>query len=118
MTDVAGADVQPIPVNIAGQPGMFVLNTLRTLRCVDELHSEFIKWTKQDHRADLAGQYRQITKLVLDEAKIPRDAQIFRIEGSLVELIVSAAVKDAMERVGCLGAKFIELQTSGTRSHA
>lgn len=118
VTDVAGADVQPIPVNIAGQPGMFVLNTLRTLRCVDELHSEFIKWTKQDHRADLAGQYRQITKLVLDEAKIPRDAQIFRIEGSLVELIVSAAVKDAMERVGCLGAKFIELQTSGTRSHA
>ncbi|WP_129580174.1 MULTISPECIES: imm11 family protein [Sorangium] len=118
VTAVAGADVQRIPVNIAGQPGMVVLNALRTLRCVDELNSEFVKWTKQDHRADLAGQYRQITKLVLDEAKIPCDAHIFRIEGSLVELIVSEAVKDAMERVGCLGAKFIELQTSGARSHA
>ena len=43
---------------------MVVLNSLRVLRCIDEERSEFVKWTKQDHRADLAGQYRQITKLV------------------------------------------------------
>ncbi|MGK4000938.1 imm11 family protein [Sorangium sp. So ce1024] len=115
---VVGADVQRVPVDIAGQLGMVVLNALRVLRCVDELHSEFIKWTKQDHRPDLAGKYRQITKLVLDGAKVPHDAHLFRIEGSLVELIVSEAVKDAMVHVGCLGAKFIELETSGTRSHA
>ncbi len=111
---VAGADVQSVPVGIVGHDGMIVLNALRVLRCLDEGHSEFLKWTKQDHRADLADQYRQITKLVLDGAAIPHDVHIFRIEGSLVELVVSEAVKDAMERVGCLGAKFLELQISGS----
>jgi hypothetical protein len=112
---VVGADVQFVPVGIAGQDGMLVLNALRVLCCLDEEHSEFVKWTKQDHRAELAGQYRQITKLVLNNAAIPHDVHVFRIEGSLVELVVSEAVKDAMERVGCLGANFIELQISGER---
>jgi hypothetical protein len=76
---LAGADVQVIPVRITGQTEMFILNALRVLRCVDEGRSEFVKWTKQDHRADLAGQYRQITKLVLDSSTIPRDAHVFRI---------------------------------------
>src|SRR5438045_7142107 len=45
---IAGADVQYLPVDIAGQPGMTVLNALRVVRCLDERRSEFIKWTKQD----------------------------------------------------------------------
>lgn len=106
---VAGNDVQCIPVNVGGQVGMVVLNALRVIRCLDETRSEFIKWTIQDHRPDLAGQYRQITRLVLDAAAIPADAQFFRIEGSLVELVVSGDVKEAMESVGCLGAKFTPL---------
>lgn len=108
---LAGSDVQCIPVSIAEQKGMVVLNALRVLRCLDEARSEFVKWTRQDHRPDLAGQYRQITKLVLDAKAIPSDAQVFRIEGSLVELVVSERVKDVMEFVGCKGAKFIELPT-------
>lgn len=115
---VAGSDVQCIPVGVAGQAGMVVLNSVRVIRCLDEKESEFIKWTKDDHRPDLAGQYRQITRLVLDAAAIPEDAQFFRIEGSLVELVVSEDVKEAMESVGCQGAKFIELPTSGSRSGA
>ncbi|HSN99214.1 MAG TPA: hypothetical protein VLS89_13055 [Candidatus Nanopelagicales bacterium] len=107
----AGDDVQLIEVKVSGQAGMVVLNSLLVLRCVDEGRSEFVKWTKQDHRADLAGQYRQITKLVLDAAAIPPDVHVFRIAGSLVELVISETVKEAMERVGCLGAKFVELQT-------
>jgi hypothetical protein len=88
---------------------MVVLNSLRVVRCLDEGRSEFIKWTEDDHRADLAGQYRQVTKLVLERSAIPVDAHFFRIDGWLVALVVSEVVKDAMERVGCFGAKFIEV---------
>lgn len=108
---IAGSDVQCLPVDIAGQPGMTVLNALRVIRCVDETRSEFIKWTKEDHRADLAGQYRQVTKFTLALDAVPSDAHFFRVEGWLVALVVSDAVRQAMERVGCVGAKFIELPT-------
>jgi hypothetical protein len=108
---VAGSDVQCLPVDIAGQPGMIALNALRVVRCLDETRSEFIKWTNEDRRADLAGQYRQVTKLVLAHDAVPTDAHFFRVEGWLVALVVSEAVKEAMEGIGCLGAKFIELPT-------
>ncbi|WP_437605688.1 DUF1629 domain-containing protein [Sorangium sp. So ce834] len=118
VSSVAGSDVQCIPLEIAGQTGMLVLNSVRVIRCLDEERSEFIKWTKQDHRSELAGQYRQITKYVLNESALPNDAHFFRIEGSLVELIVSDAVKAGMESVGCLGAKFVEVPLSSSRSGA
>ncbi len=106
---IAGPDVQCISVAVGGQAGMVVLNAVRVVRCLDESRSEFIKWTKQDHRSDLAGQYRQVTKLTTNPNLIPFDAHVLRIEGWLVALIVSEEVKDAMERVGCLGAKFVEV---------
>jgi hypothetical protein len=109
ITAVAATDVQWLPVDIAEQTGMMVLNALRVIKCLDESRSEFIKWTKQDHRADLAGQYRQVTSLTVDPKAIPSDAHVFRVEGWLVALIVSEDVRAAMERVGCVGAKFIEV---------
>ncbi len=86
-----------------------MLNAVRVIRCLDEKRSEFIKWTEHDHRADLAGKYRQVTKLVLIPGAIPPDAHIFRVDGWEVALIVSEVVKVAMESVGCFGAKFTEL---------
>jgi len=111
ISEIAGDDVQCIPVTIASQKGMKVINALRVIRCVDERRSEFVKWTKDDHRADLAGEYRQITRLVLERGAIPTDAHMFRVAGWDVALIVSETLKNAMERVGCLGAKFVELET-------
>lgn len=111
INSIVGPDVQCIPVSISGQSGMMVLNALRFICCVDERHSEFLKWTIHDHRADLAGQYRQVTKLVLDRNAIPSDAHFFRIKDWEIALIVSETLKDAMEHVGCYGAKFIELET-------
>ncbi len=108
---IARSDVQCLALEIAGQADWRVLNAVRVIRCLDETRSVFTKWTKDDHRGDLAGQYRQVTKLSLDSTCIPTDAHFFRIEGWLVVLVVSEAVKDAMERVGCVGAKFIALQT-------
>jgi hypothetical protein len=115
VASVAGPDVQCIPVNVANQRDMVVLNSVRVIRCLDERSSEFIKWTKRDHRADLAGQYRQVTKLVLDPTAIPANAHFFRIEGWVVALIVSEAVKDAMEAAGCVGAKFFDVMPTKIR---
>jgi hypothetical protein len=106
---IAGADLQSIPVDIRGAYGMMVLNATRVVRCLDETKSEFIKWTAQDHRSDLAGQYRQVTRLVIDPNRVPPAAHFFRIEGWLVALVVSEAVKSALLEAGCLGAKFVQL---------
>ncbi len=108
---IAGTDVQCIPVTISGQSGMLVLNAIRLIRCVDESRSEFQKFTVDDEvRPDLAGQYRYISNLVLDRHAIPPDAHFFRVKDWEVALIVSETVKDAMQRVGCYGAEFTELE--------
>jgi len=108
---IAGSDVQSIPITISEQSGMMVLNATRVVRCVNEQYSEFQKFGKDDPvRPDLAGQYRHISKLVLDKKSIPMDAHFFRVKDWEVGLIVSEAVKSAMEKVGCFGAKFVKLE--------
>jgi len=108
MSAVAGSDVQCIPIMIPGQIGtMRVLNALRVVRCIDEMRSEFCKFTVDDDvRPDLAGQYSSVPLLIVDPRLIPPDAHFFRVEDFKVVLLVSEHVKDAMERVGCVGATF------------
>ncbi|RZO66207.1 MAG: hypothetical protein EVA89_00680 [Sandaracinaceae bacterium] len=103
---VASSDVQCLPVKVARQPDMVILHSLRLVSCVDEERSTFTKWKVTDHRSDLAGWYRSITKLVLDRAAVPEDAHFFRIDRWPIGLIVSDSVKNAMEAVGCRGAVF------------
>jgi hypothetical protein len=103
---IGGAGVQRLRARIAGQVSFDVLNAVRVVSCLDEGESEFIKWKAHDHRPDLLGQYRQVTRLALDPRRIPRDAHIFRLEGWRVALIVSERLRIEMERVGCLGARF------------
>lgn len=106
---VAGDEVQCLPLTIPGHPGYQVLNATRTLKVVNEERSEFVKWTTRDHRADLAGSYRSVTRLVLKEGSIPSDAHFFRVKGWEVVLVVSERVKAEMEDVGCRGAEFMPL---------
>jgi hypothetical protein len=110
---IAGSDVQRIPVEIVGQPGMEVLNATRVIRCLDESRFEFTRWPSQDHRPDLAGQYRQVVNLTVEATAIPPGAHFVRIEGWRIALVVSDVVKTAMERVGCVGAKFIDTRKRG-----
>jgi len=105
VSSIAGDDVQCIPIEIPGQRDMFVLNAIRVIHCLDEEHSEYAKWTKKDHRADLVGQYRHVTKLVVDRGVIPDDAHFFQI-GGWVSLIVSCELKMALESLGARGAVF------------
>jgi hypothetical protein len=106
---IAGLDVQRIPLKLPGYNSFEVLNALRVVDCVDEHRSQFTKWTNKDHRADLTGQSRMITKLKLLVDQIPDEARFFRLNGWLVALIVSEPLKMAMERVGCFGARFVEV---------
>lgn len=106
---LASEDVERLPVWIAGHVGFEVLNCLRVIRCLDEERSIFMKWTASDHRSDLAGQYRMVTKLHINGSMIPANHQIFRIEGWQIALIVSESMKVTMESVGCFGATFTEV---------
>ena len=58
---VAGGDVQCIPVEIAGQTGMFVLNSARVLRCLDEaaVHALQAGTHQQRHDGDVEQDMRR-----------------------------------------------------------
>nr|WP_164019192.1 DUF1629 domain-containing protein [Pyxidicoccus trucidator] len=103
-------DVQFIPVQVEGHEGpYFILNTLRTLRCIDDARCEEVQyWKPEDERPDKEGQYRSVVGMRIDATK-PGDAQIFRPWGWSVALIVSEDLKDAMEAVGITGTKFEEV---------
>lgn len=80
-----------IPVQVEGRPpGYVILNVLRSEDCVDEEASELMVWKETDHRPELAGQYRQVTKLVLKQGlRLP---PIFRLAKFDVMLFVSNSV--------------------------
>lgn len=103
-------DVQFIPVQVEGHEGpYFILNTLRTLRCIDDARSREVRYfTPEDEQPEKAGQYRVVSGMRIDPAQVG-DAQIFRPWGWSVALIVSEELKDAMEAVGLTGTKFEEV---------
>jgi hypothetical protein len=106
---IAREDVQQIPVAIRGHSGFDVVNVVRVVDCLDETRSKFIKWVEEDGRADRLGQYRQVTRLYVDRSRVPNDANVFRIAGWVVAMVVSETVKTTMEEVGCLGATFVDV---------
>ena len=106
---VSHDDLQLLPVNIGTDKSFEIINVVRVISCLDEKRSEFVKWSKADHRSDLAGQYRMVTDLKVDPAQIPRNVNICRITGWLIAIVVSDTAKAAMENAGCVGAKFQEV---------
>jgi hypothetical protein len=109
MAGVAGSDLECIPLLVDGRTGYLALNALRSVKALDERSSEFAKWTPWDHRPELAGTYRRVVELRIDAAAIEPKLHLFRLEGWSIALIVSEKMKAAMERAGCLGAKFEEV---------
>jgi hypothetical protein len=109
VASIAGDDVQLAPLLVGADSDFVVIHARRHVACLDEKRSEFVKWTDRDHRADLAGRYRMVTKLIVDAQRIPSKAHVFRIDGWPIALIASQDVKDIMQRAGCLGAKFEEV---------
>ena len=111
-TSLAQNDVQILPCAVSGDCGYAAINVLRILPCIDDALTVGIKWTADDHRSDLAGQYRRIDKLMVDPSKIPEDAQVFRMKDYQRIIIVSETMKQAMEAAGCHGAVFVPVELS------
>jgi hypothetical protein len=103
-------EVQFIPVTVKGHAGpYFILNTLRSLRCIDDARClEVEYWKPEDERPDKEGQYRAVTGMRIDPTKVG-DARIFRPWGWNVSLIVSEDLKEALEQAGITGTKFEEV---------
>lgn len=98
-------DLQRFPVTIGGESGFEIINVTVQLKCVDEVRSHVRKWGLSDNRPDKIGQYREFNPLVIDPA-LTEGRHFFRIWGSLVELIVSERLKDALAPLRDLGVVF------------
>lgn len=97
---------QLIPAVVDGYDGLFsVANFLHVRSVVDESRSEFLKWQEADSRPDKLGQYRQFTRLIVDPGRAA-GARVFRIEGWRIALIVSEALKLALEDARVSGIRF------------
>ena len=103
-------EVQFLPVQVEGHAGpWFILNTLRTLRCIDDARCEEVRyWQPEDDRPEKVGRYRSVTGLRIDPAKT-EGARVFRTWGWSLALIVSEDLKEALEREGLTGTKFTEV---------
>ena len=105
--ELAGSDIERFPVIVgSGLLGYEVLNVLRVEDCLDEARTRyFVKWTAEDGRPDLVGEYRDIHGLKVDATRT-RGAHIFRIKGSLIQLIVSEELRRELRRIPDLGVVF------------
>lgn len=106
LQELAPGDIERFPVTIGSNiAGYEIINAIHHRRCVNEEYSGVTKWTLDDHRADLAGQYRSIDHLVIDPSRTG-GSHIFRLWGSLIELIVAEDIKLAIEPIQNLGVVF------------
>jgi len=107
LRDLAPDDVQLFPVSVEGRrEPHFIVNAIRACACVDEGRSTDVRrWTKDDFRPDLAGQYKVIGKLYIDPSRTGGH-RFFRVKGWEVALIASEEIKHAFERAGVVGASF------------
>ncbi|WP_143178040.1 imm11 family protein [Cystobacter ferrugineus] len=108
--ELAPRDVQLLPVDIPGQPDPFcILVATRLIRCIDDHASEEVEyWMPEDGRPEKVGQYRDVSGMRIDPAKVG-DARVFRTWGWTIALIVSEELKEALARMGATGTKFKEV---------
>ena len=109
LVDRAPSDVQLIPADIEGQSDQYlVLVATRLIRCIDEEASNVRFWKPEHGVPDKVGQYMGVDRLRIDKRKVG-SAEVFRPEGWEVALIVSEAIKNALEAMGATGARFEEV---------
>jgi hypothetical protein len=103
-------EVQFLPVQVEGHAGpYFILNALRTFRCIDEARCEEVQhWKPEDGQPEKVGQYRYIAGVRIDPTKV-EGSRIFRPWGWPLGLIVSEDLKEALEREGFTGTRFVEV---------
>jgi len=110
LTQLAPADVQLLPVDVASQSEpYFIANVTRVVRCIDDEASEEVRyWKPEDRRPEKVGKYRAVSGMRIDPTKVG-DAKVFRTWGWTIALIVTEDIKEALERAGITGVKFKEV---------
>ena len=101
-------DIQRFPVLVDGHvDGYEILNIVSAVDCLDEARCEHVmKWTKNDHRPELAGKPRMIIGLRINPERAA-GKHILRIANWRIALIVSDALRSAIEAVPDLGVRFL-----------
>lgn len=102
--ETAGDTVQLLPLTVDGHPYV-ILNSLNIVDCLDESRSTFSKWGASDGSPEKVGEYRDVAELRIDPARASGH-DVFRVKGWDIVLIVSAALRHAMEEAGADGASF------------
>lgn len=81
----------------------YIINVLGTVDCVD------LDRTEGTPHAILEGQLGRITRLFLDEKRIPKELNLFRISSRPRVLIIRDDLKKAVEKEGITGVGYLEL---------
>jgi hypothetical protein len=114
-SELAPDDVQLIPVDVDGQTEPYVLlNITRVVKCIDDEASDEVRyWKLEDGQPEKLGQYRSVIGMRIDPSKVG-NARVFRTWGWELAIVVSEAIKDALERMGATGTKFQEVTGPST----
>ena len=100
---VAAKDCQFLPVSIQGTTGpWYVLKAIALVDCFDESKSIFEMGPANDSGV---RDYDMVARLVIDPARTDNH-ELFRVQGWDIDLIVSDAVKNAIEGVPNHGVLF------------
>ena len=101
-------EVQFIPIQVeAHTEPYFILNPLHVIRCIDDARcTEVEYWQPEDGQPEKLGEYRFISGLRIDPARVG-DARVFRTWGWSIALIVSEELKHALEAGGLSGTRFV-----------
>jgi len=111
---LAPNDVQLIPVEVEGESEPYVLlNITRVVKCIDDEASSSVRYVTPEHGLpDQLGEYRSVIGMRIDPSKVG-EAQVFRTWG-WVTIVVSEAIKEALERLGATGTKFTSVTGPST----
>ncbi len=100
--------IQFVPVKIK-EDQYFIMVVYETIDCIDEGRSRFEKYAEGDTiRAELIGKYKAFLPMKIDKGKVV-GKDIFRPENYEVAIIVSERIKEKIEIISPLIAKFVEV---------
>jgi hypothetical protein len=103
---VAPGAIERFPVQVSGSKDSYeAINVVRVIDAIDRDRSEYLLWKPEDNRPDKLDQFRGVYRLVIKD-DVRQSAGIFRPAGWTVALIVSAALKKELEKLGGLAVRF------------
>ncbi|WP_309896481.1 imm11 family protein [Archangium sp.] len=108
-------DVQLFPVEVEGRSEPYtLLNITRVVKCIDDEASDEVRYYKLEHeQPERLGKYRSVIGMRIDPSKVG-EAQVFRTWGWTGTIVVSEALKEALERLGATGTKFTSVTGPST----